>query len=170
MEITTPITERWKLADRDVLLDVGKWFFDQAKLLEEVEQIALVGSICTAKKKPKDIDFLVNIRSGADIKALATLARKLQGRIQKGNLGADVFIVEDGKYIGRACHYKDQHPRAVCGHRYLFCSSGRDYLCNTANNFQLKKDVIEKPALILWPSVIINVELPADVVAIFDIK
>ncbi len=166
----TPITERWKLADRDVLLDVGKWFFDQAKLLTEVEQIALVGSICTAKKKPKDIDFLVNIRSGADIKALATLARKLQGRIQKGNLGADVFIVEDGKYIGRACHYKEPWPRVVCRQRALHCSLERNYLCNTANNFQLKKDVIEKPALILWPSLIINAELPGDVVTCFGIK
>lgn len=161
--------ERWKMSDRAVLLDVAKWFVERAQGLKEVQQIALFGSICTPKHNPKDVDLLVTLTPGSDLRPLATLARKLQGRIQKGNLGSDVFVVEDGKYIGRACHYRDPWARVVCRQRCLVCATQRPFLCDTSGNFTVRQEFIDEPALILWPEVKMNADLPPDVRACFGL-
>jgi len=161
-------------SDREHLLAAAQWFIAEAAKLESVEQIALVGSLCTEQKKPRDLDLLVTVKPGSSIKALGKLKRKLQGKISRGSMGSDVFIAEDGpgapkpsgeggRYIGRACQYREPWLRADCMARKLRCADGREFLCDTSANFRLDQEVIDNPPVILWPEVKQNVEVPADV-------
>ena len=150
-------------SDREHLLNAAKWFMEEASRLEEVDQVALVGSLCTAQKKPRDLDLLVTVSPGSSIKALGKLKRKLQGKISRGSMGSDVFIAEGGRYIGRACQYREPWPRADCMARKLRCADGREFLCDTSANFSLDQDVIDNPPVILWPEVKQNADVPADV-------
>jgi predicted nucleotidyltransferase len=161
--------DRAKLSDRAVLLAAAKWFLEEARKVEEVSQIALIGSLTTRKTTPKDVDLVVTLKTSAGFKQIATLARKLQGRIQKGSLGADVFIVHDNVYIGRACHYREPWERVECRGRRLKCSRDVEFLCNTVSSFRLREEIILRPPLVLWPDVVINVALPEDVVECFNL-
>lgn len=136
--------------------------------------MALVGSLCADQKKPRDLDLLVTIKSGASIKALAKLKRSLQGKISRGSMGADVFITEGdpgapkpsgegGRYIGRACQYREPWPRADCMSRKLVCAEGREFLCDTSANFTLDQGLIDHPPVILWPDARQSADVPADV-------
>jgi len=153
--------------DREHLLQAAVWFVEQAGSLEEVERIALIGSLCTDQRKPRDIDLLVTITPGAAVKRIAALKRKLQSRISRGSLGADVFIAEGGTYIGRACGYREPWERVVCRQAELACDAGRPHLCDTARNFALDQASIERPPAVLWPEPVANTELPEDVLAAF---
>jgi len=97
------------------------------------------------------------------LKQLGKLKRKLQGRISRGSMGSDVFIVEGDHYIGRACQYREPWPRADCISRKLRCADGREFLCETSANFSLDQHVIDNPPVILWPEVRQNAHVPADV-------
>ena len=64
---------------RQHLLDGLRRFAVSVRELGGVRRIALLGSIVTAKPDPKDIDVLVVVADDADLAALATCARRLQG-------------------------------------------------------------------------------------------
>ncbi len=150
-------------SDRDVLLSAAIWFAENAAKLDGVLRIALIGSICTPKKDPKDVDLLVSVCPGMDVKPLAKLTRQIQGRIQRGSLGADVFVAEEGSYIGRACSYRDPWPRVRCTSGGNMCAAGRPYLCNTDEHLRIHASVIAQPSVVLWPKVVTNTDLPDDV-------
>lgn len=152
-----------EVTDRSRLLDAAFWFVGEAKKLADVLRIALVGSICTNKPNPKDVDLLVTIQPGADLKPLARLARGLQGHIQRGRLGCDVFLVENARYIGRTCRYREPWLRRVCAMTGLQCDQKRDFLCDTSCNFTLSAEVIRNPPLVLWPEIEVRAPLPEDV-------
>ena len=156
--------------DRGALLLAAKWFVDRAKKLESVKQIALVGSICTNKKNPKDIDILLTIATDSDIAPLSKLKRQMQGRTQRGLLGADVFLVEEGQYIGRPCRFRDPHPRVACAHDGLRCNLDRAFLCDTSAAFKLKNELLTSPPIILYPEFQAKISVPADVLAGFDLS
>ena len=149
--------------DRSVLLDCTQWFVEEIKQLDGIIRVALIGSICTNQEKPKDIDILITIREGMDIKGIATLKRKLSGRIQRGSLGADVFLVENGQYIGRPCNYREPWVRVSCAEDKNVCHIDRPFLCDTSRNFQLGKEVVKNPPIILWPEVTANIAIPHDI-------
>jgi hypothetical protein len=45
---------------------------------------------------------------------LARAGRRLMGRAQTINLGADVFLADTtGRYLGRICHYRECNPRVL---------------------------------------------------------
>jgi hypothetical protein len=47
--------------------------------------------------------------------ALARAGRRLMGRAQTINLGADIFLADMARhYLGRICQYRECHPRALC--------------------------------------------------------
>ena len=154
-------------ADRGALLLAAKWFVEKASTIDAVQQIALIGSICTGKKNPKDIDLLLTLTPGANIAPLSRLKRQMQGRIQRGLLGADVFLMEEGKYLGRPCRYREPHPRVVCAHDGLMCSLERSFLCNTSAAFNLEKKLLVSPPIILFPKFRASVEVPADIRTVF---
>lgn len=154
--------------DRGALLLAAKWFFDKAIKLETITRIALIGSICTGKKHPKDIDILLTIAPDADIAPISRLKRQMSGRIQKGLLGADIFLMEEGRYIGRPCRFREPHPRVACAHDELRCNINRPFLCDTSCSFELKNEGITSPPITLYPEFQARIKVPADVQVVFD--
>ena len=149
--------------DRSVLLDCTVWFVEEIIRIDGIIRVALIGSICTNKRNINDIDILITIRDGMDITRIATQKRKLQGRIQRGSLGADVFLAENGKYIGRPCNYKKPWVRVVCASNNNTCDLDRPFLCDTSRNIRLSNTVINDPPIILWPEATANITIPHDI-------
>jgi predicted nucleotidyltransferase len=97
-----------QLTVRDELLAEVCRFVERARDCPGVRRIALIGSLATAKKDPKDADVLVTVDDDADLTPLAALGRKLKGRAQSRNKGADIFFADlAGDYIGRLCHWRE---------------------------------------------------------------
>ena len=134
-------------------------FAINAAQLSGVQRIALVGSIATPKKRPKDIDLLVTISEDVDIKALATLGRKLSGKQLSVGGGADVFLAnEKHEYLGRTCSYRECHPRVSCeGSQCL-----GTYIRNDFHLVNLKKQLVKLPPVELYPAVLIRELIPED--------
>ena len=148
---------------RDKLLDAAFWFVQAAAGLPGVQRIALIGSIVTYRPSPKDVDLLVHITNDADLAALAALARRLKGRLQSQNRGADVFLADErGQYLGRTCSWKVCRPgvRASCD--ALHCGR-RPYLHDDLATVRLDDALVAAPPLTLWPDVVRRVKLPVDV-------
>lgn len=126
-----------------------------------VSRIALLGSLTTNKKLPKDADLLVTISGDIDLAPLARAGRRLQGFAQSLNLGADIFLSdENGAYLGRICHYRECRPRVLC--RALSCGQ-RQHLSDDLQIITLPPVLIDTPPVELWPRDIRRVELPVDV-------
>src|SRR6266496_668037 len=86
-------------------------FSRAARRLPGVIRIALLGSLTTGKSDPKDVDLLLTVADGADLVPLATLGRKLRGRAQSLNRGADIFLADPAAtYLGRICPWRDCRP------------------------------------------------------------
>jgi hypothetical protein len=114
----------------------------------------------TAKAIPKDIDVLVTIDDAMELTGLARAGRRLMGRAQTINLGADIFLVDaTGHYLGRICHFRECHPRALCQAQH--CGQ-RDHLNDDLHIVTLSQELLASP-LDLWPSVIRRCSVPADV-------
>jgi predicted nucleotidyltransferase len=154
--------------DRSVLLGAAKWLVDAVVNCHEIKKVALCGSICTNKEHPKDLDVLIYLKSDADIKPVAALKRKLQGQISRGRLGADVFLIEDDKYIGRACYYKEPWCRVVCSNAGLRCDLKRLHLCDTSRTVTLKQELVDNPPVTIFPEFSTIVQLPQDLKEIFS--
>ena len=132
-----------------------------AKNYEGVTRIALLGSLTTKKKLPKDADLLVTISGDIDLAPLARAGRQLKGFAQGLNLGADIFLADEtGSYLGRICHFRECHRRVLC--RALSCGK-RQHLSDDLQIVTLAPDVIDTPPVELWPQTIRRVELPEDV-------
>lgn len=158
-EIDQPATDAQRVTaaldpntDRGALILAGKWFVEAVVKNPQVERVALCGSLTTSKEHPKDIDFLVYVSQDVDLKWLSKMKRGLLGRIHRGCLGADVFVVEHGSYIGRACRYRDPWPRQVCVAQDLTCHS-RLGLCDTQRNLILNEGLVQHPPIVLYPEI-----------------
>ena len=93
------------------LLSHLPWFVSAAAKLSGIRRIALLGSITTDKQNPKDIDFLVVVDDDLYLEPLVRLGRKIKGRAQQLNRGADIFLADvQGRYIGRRCSWKRCGP------------------------------------------------------------
>src|SRR5258705_10481538 len=121
--------------------------------------VALLGSITTNKQNPKDIDFLVVVDDEVDLEPLARLGRKIKGRAQQTNRGADIFLADaQGKYIGRTCSWKTCGPgkRRWCD--ALNCGK-RPYLHDDLETVSVSDETV-RTALELCLSVVQRVGLP----------
>ncbi|MSQ71839.1 MAG: hypothetical protein EXR27_11215 [Betaproteobacteria bacterium] len=148
---------------RSFLLDEVLRFVEHARNCPGVRKIALIGSLTTDKTDPKDADLLVTVDDDADLTALATLARKLKGRAQSRNRGADIFIADlSGNYIGRTCHWRECRPgiRVSCDARHC---GRRPFLHDDLDDVMLDPALIESPPLELWPKIVRRSEVPRDV-------
>lgn len=93
------------------MLEVLSRFLPALVVLPSIERIGLTGSIATPKKEPKDIEVVVCTKEGADLTQLATTYRKMSGRLQSTGRGTvDIFIFENGSYIGRPCPCRECAP------------------------------------------------------------
>jgi hypothetical protein len=148
---------------REFLLREVLPFVERARTCPGVRRVALVGSLATAKDDPKDADVLVTVDDAADLTALATAGRRLKGRAQSRNKGADIFLVDpSGKYIGRICHWRDCRPgiRLACHARHC---GRRAFLHDDLDEVTLDPALVKAPPLELWPKVVRRVALPGDV-------
>jgi hypothetical protein len=129
-----------------------------------VMRIALLGSLTTTKLIPKDADVLVTIDGSVQLAELARAGRRLQGFAQTVNLGADIFLAnEGGCYVGRICHYRKCFPRVACLAQNC---GGREHLNDDLQVATLSKELIAAPPVTLWPNVVRRVTVPPDVEAL----
>jgi predicted nucleotidyltransferase len=136
-------------------------FVRAARLYPGVRRIALLGSLTSAKAIPKDVDLLVTIEQTMDLTQLARAGRRLQGFAQTINLGADIFLADTaGQYLGRICRYRECHPRVAC--RAQHCGL-RVHLNDDLHVVTLSKDLLTSPPIELWPKIVRNGTVPADV-------
>jgi hypothetical protein len=145
------------------LLDAALSFVESAAELAGVQRIALIGSLLTDRPRPKDVDLLVFVSDDANLAPLALAARRLQGRLQSQNRGADIFMADkQGRYLGRICSWKVCRPgvRASCD--ALHCGR-RPYLHDDLATIRLDRSLIAAPTLQLWPIVVRRGAIPADV-------
>lgn len=148
---------------RRQLLDGLGRFVQSASQVVGVRQIALVGSIVTARPDPKDIDVLVVVADDADLARLATCARRLQGHAQSFNRGADVFLTDErGRHLGRTCGWTDCRPgvRLPCDAEHC---GRRPYLHDDLETLRFDENVVRTPPVTLWPRVERRCTLPTDV-------
>ena len=147
---------------REHLLAAAEEFVNGARQLKGVKRISLIGSICTARHDPKDIDFVVEISDDVEWERFAALGRRLKGRAQQANRGADIFLVRDRRYIGRICHYRECFPRRAC--QALHCGK-TPHLNDDLGILQLHREAFEDPAVTIWPDLQRRAKLPKDVEA-----
>jgi hypothetical protein len=146
---------------REQLLSHLPWFFSAVIKLSGIRRVALLGSLTTNKLNPKDIDFLVVVDDDTDLEPLARLGRKIKGRAQQMNRGADIFLADNqGKYIGRTCSWKDCRAGKRMSCDALNCGK-RPYLHDDLKTVSLSDDTV-RSALELWPSLEQRVGLPED--------
>ena len=149
---------------RRPLLEAVLRFVQAAATCPGVLRIALVGSLTTPKRIPKDADVLVTIESGLDLEVLAGYGRRLKGNAQNINLGADIFLADDGgRYLGRICHYRECYPRVAC--RAQHCGH-RDHLNDDLHIVTLSANLIAAPPVELWPRVVRRLPVPEDTEAL----
>lgn len=138
-------------------------FVEHARTCPGVRRIALVGSLAKDKADPKDADVLVTVDDDADLSALATAGRRLKGRAQSRNKGADIFLADpSGNYIGRTCHWRECRPgiRASCRARHC---GDRAFLHDDLDAITLNSTLIRTPPVELWPVVVRRAQLPSDI-------
>ena len=68
------------VANRAFLLCEVLDFILRARKCAGVRRIALVGSLATDQRDPKDADVLITVDDGADLSTLAAAGRRLNGR------------------------------------------------------------------------------------------
>ncbi len=152
---------------RHQLLSHLPGFVSAATKLKGVRRVALLGSITTNKQNPKDIDFLVEIEDEVDLEPLARLGRKIKGRAQQINRGADIFLTNpQGQYIGRTCHWKECGPGIRKSCDALNCGK-RHYLHDDLETVRLSDGTV-RAALELWPSLERRPGLPDDLETILS--
>lgn len=148
---------------REFLLREVLNFVDRARTCPGVRRIALVGSLAKYKDDPKDADVLVTVDDDADLTSLAIAGRRLKGRAQSRNKGADIFLADPcGSYIGRTCHWRECRPgvRLACDARHC---GRRAYLHDDLDAVTLDAVLVRSPPLELWPKLVRRVEIPGDV-------
>jgi hypothetical protein len=152
---------------REQLISHLPWFVSSVAKLPGVRRIALLGSITTNKQDPKDIDFLVAVDDDIDLEPLARLGRKMKGRAQQMNRGADIFLTDaEGRYIGRTCSWREcgWGVRRSCD--ALNCGK-RHYLHDDLVTVTLSPETV-RAALELWPSLQLRFGLPKDLEKILE--
>lgn len=146
---------------RKELLSHLPWFVSAVTKLPGIRRVALLGSITTNKKDPKDIDFLVVVDNDAELEPLAKLGRQIKGRAQQLNRGADIFLANpQGKYIGRTCSWRECAPGIRRSCDALNCGK-RHYLHDDLRTVKLSDETV-RDAMELWPSLKRRPNLPDD--------
>ena len=144
-----------------MLLRAAHEFVLAASRCAGVLRIALVGSLATDKPIPRDADVIVTIDPEMDLTGLARAGRRLKGRAQNINLGADIFLADDNAhYLGRICGYRECHPRVLCRARHC---GHRQHLNDDLDVLTLSRELLATPPIDLWPRIVRRLTVPRDV-------
>lgn len=148
---------------RSNLLRLVLEFIQSTYKINGVLRIALIGSLMTNKKNPKDADLLITITDNLDLTQLAKRGRRLQGKASSISSGADIFLLnEKMDYIGRICHWKECRPGVRMSCDALNCGK-REYLHDDLQVINLSKNLVVNPPLIIFPDLVKNADIPVDV-------
>ena len=151
---------------REFLLGEAFQFVRAVSRMSGALRVALVGSLLTEKLAPKDIDLLVTIEPQCDLLHIAAAGRRLKGRAQGWNKGADIFLANpDGQYVGRTCNWRECAPGIRLACKAQHCGR-RHFLNDDLHIVKLSSELIASPALELWPAIVRRSTLPRDVEAI----
>jgi hypothetical protein len=91
----------------------------------------------------------------------AQLGRKLKGRAQGLNSGADIFLADASEvYVGRVCHYRECFPRRAYQARH--CGKVA-HLNDDLDIVTLSRELVARPPLVVYPSVEADSPMPPDV-------
>jgi len=148
---------------RAFLLSEVLEFVSRARNCPGVTRISLIGSLTASKPNPKDADVLVTVDDEADLTGLAAAGRRLQGRAQSQNRGADIFLANpSGRYIGRTCHWRECRfgKRMSCDAQHC---GRRHFLHDDLDVIKLDSMLVKNPPIDLWPTVVRRVQVPGDV-------
>jgi hypothetical protein len=157
-----------RLGSRWDLLAAAICFVRGAAAVPGVRSVSLLGSITTARPNPKDIDLLVDIGDETGVTVLATHARRLQGRAQQLNRGADIFLADEhGRYLGRTCPWRECRPGIRVSCDALHCGR-RPHLHDDLKTLRLEDHLVAAPPVTIWPEVVRRMRLPADVERMID--
>lgn len=152
---------------RQRLLSEILWFVPAVARLRGIKRIALLGSMTTEKKDPKDVDFLVVVEDEVSLEPLARIGRKVKGHAQNIGRGADIFLTNvRGRYIGRTCHWIECGPGIRRSCDALHCGRRR-YLHDDLKAVTLS-DVTVGAAIELWPVLERRPGLPEDLEKVLD--
>lgn len=147
---------------RTLLIDEALAFARAASRLPGVIRIALIGSLTTPEPDPKDADLLVTVADDADLAPLAALGRRLAGRAQSRNRGADVFLADpEGNYLGRTCPWRECRPGLRQSCDALHCGR-RPYLHDNLATIKLAGRLVAAPPVELWPTLTVRGQIPTD--------
>lgn len=147
---------------RSQLIAEGRTFIQAARQLPGVTRIALLGSITTGDPDPKDVDLLVTVEDEMDLTGLATLGRRLSGRLQSLASGADIFLASPKKrYLGRLCLWRECAPGIRLSCDALNCGR-RHFLHDDLRTVRLPRSLVVSPPVEVWPRVVIRVPIPPD--------
>ena len=108
---------------------------------------------------------MVTVADDLDLAPLAKAARQLSGRAMQtgGSRWADVFLADAaGNYLGRTCPWKECGPGIRMSCQAQHCGR-RHYLYDDLQNIKLEPALIQAPPIVLWPTALSRVEVPADV-------
>jgi hypothetical protein len=142
-------------------------FTDRARQIPGVTRIALVGSICTPKRAPNDVDLLVTVSTTDAIPGVAAAGRKFKGHAQNLNRGADVFLADSAnRYLGRTCPWRECAPGIRQRCEAQTCGG---HLYDDLHILTLPASVIATPPLVIWPEPVAHGELPPDVHEAFNL-
>jgi hypothetical protein len=146
---------------REALLEEALLFVQGARSLPGVIRLAMVGSLLTSKRKPKDCDLLASVTDEVEMARLAKLGRRLKGRTGAMGSGADVFICDaEHRYIGRICQYRECWPRVLCRARNCGLRPG---LNDDLDVVSLGLELTSTPPVELFPTVVARADVPEDV-------
>jgi hypothetical protein len=148
---------------RENLIALVLEFLVECKNINGVHQIAIIGSLISDKENPHDVDLLVSISDKLDLTHLAKIGRRLIGKSGGLSSGADVFLANvQNEYLGRICLWRDCRPGVRLSCDAQNCGK-RKYLHDDLGTIKLNKDIIENPALIIFPELIRNKQIPDDI-------
>jgi hypothetical protein len=104
--------------------------------------------LTTTKANPKDAEVLVTTDGAMDRAQLARADCRLKDLGQTINLGADIFLADEGgRYLGRIWHYRECRPRRGC----LATHCGRrEHLNDDFHVVTLSKELLAAPPIGLW--------------------
>ena len=147
---------------RSQLIAEAKTFIQAAKQLSGVTRIALLGTITTGNSNPEDVDLLVAVDDEMDLTELATLGRRLSGRLQSLASGADIFLTSPGnRYLGRLCLWRECAPGIRLSCDALNCGR-RHFLHDDLRTVRLPRWLVVSPPVEVWPRVVIRAPIPPD--------
>jgi len=155
---------------RSQLIAEAQTFIQAARQLSGVTRIALLGTITTTNLDPKDVDLLVTVDDEMDLTELATLGRRLSGRLQSLASGADIFLACPGnRYLGRLCLWRECAPGIRLSCDALNCGR-RHFLHDDLRTVRLPKSLVISPPVEVWPRVVIRVPIPPDLAPLLDAR